>query len=238
MSDHPNSVLAERPTTGVVIVAAGASHRMVGIDKTWATIDHHPVIAHTIAAFEQSPLIDEIVLVVAADRVTQAWQLARHLGYTKVKAVVAGGTRRRDSVYSGLTALHEEIAIVLIHDGARPLVTDVIIAAGLLAVTMTGAATASVPVKDTIKGVDATGIVIDTPNRAQLYAIQTPQVFDRRLILAAHRAVDASLDVTDDARLAEIEGHRVCLFAGSYTNLKITTPDDIALVRSLHQGRK
>ena len=221
------------PCVGVVIVAAGASRRMVGVDKTWAVVNGQPIVAHTVQVFVASPHINDIVLVVAADRVAQAQQLALELGWQKVRALVAGGARRRDSVLAGLEALPPTDGIVLIHDGARPLVTDAIIAAGLRAVAQTGAAIPGVPVKDTIKRVDAQGIIIETPDRATLYTVQTPQIFDRALILAAHRSVDSTLDVTDDARLAELQGHQVCIFPGAYTNIKITTPEDLAIAQAL-----
>lgn len=225
----PNAV----PTVGAVIVAAGASRRMAGVDKTWVPINGQPIIAHTVSVFEASAHITDIVLVVAADRRDEARQLAAYLGWSKLRAVVAGGARRRDSVLEGLEALPSTETIVMIHDGARPLVTEAIIAAGVAAVGQTGAAIPGVLVKDTIKRVNAEGVVIDTPDRAMLYTIQTPQVFDRALILAAHRTVDPTLDVTDDARLAELQGHQVCIFAGSYTNLKITTPEDLAIAQAL-----
>ena len=221
------------PAVGVVIVAAGASRRMAGVDKTWAVVNGQPIIAHTVQVFEASSHINDIVLVVAADRVEETLQLAIELGWGKVRAVVAGGARRRDSVLAGLEALPATDDIVLIHDGARPLVTDALIMEGLRTVAQTGAAIPGVPMKDTIKRVDAQGIIIETPDRATLYTVQTPQIFDRTMILAAHRTVDPALDVTDDARLAELQGHQVRIFAGAYTNIKITTPEDLAIVQAL-----
>jgi 2-C-methyl-D-erythritol 4-phosphate cytidylyltransferase len=222
-----------RPHAGVVIVAAGASRRMNGVDKTWALLAGRPVIAHTLDVFATSPLIDHITMVVAQERMEQARELAGQEGWHKIHAVVTGGPRRRDSVFAGLQALPDDCEIVAIHDGARPLVTEAIIEEGLRAVKATGAATAAVPVKDTVKRVDAEGFVVETPDRASLYAVQTPQIFSRDLILAAHQAVDAALDVTDDALLIEMQGVRVRIFAGSYTNLKITTPEDLALSETL-----
>ncbi len=221
------------PTAGAVIVAAGASRRMAGIDKTWAVVRGQPVLAHTVAVFARSPHISAIVLVVAPDRLEDARALVAALPSGTCALVVAGGARRRDSVLAGLEAMPANCTIAVIHDGARPLVTEAIIVAGLRAVGETGAATAGVPVKDTIKRVDAAGLVFETPDRAMLYAIQTPQVFDRARILAAHRATDPALDATDDALLAEAQGQHVRIFPGSYVNLKITTPDDLAIVAAL-----
>ncbi len=224
---------ALHPHTGAVIVAAGASRRMNGVDKTWALLAGRPVIARALDVFVTSPLIDHIALVVAQERMDQARELAEREGWRKIHAVVTGGPRRRDSVFAGLQALPDECEIAAIHDGARPLVTAAIIAEGLRAVMATGAATAAVPVKDTVKRVDAEGFVVETPDRASLYAVQTPQIFHRDLILAAHRVVDSALDVTDDALLVEMQGGRVRVFAGAYTNLKITTPEDLALAEAL-----
>ncbi|MBA3824982.1 MAG: 2-C-methyl-D-erythritol 4-phosphate cytidylyltransferase [Ktedonobacterales bacterium] len=221
------------PTVGAVIVAAGASRRMVGVDKLWATVRGQPLLAHTIAVFARSPHIGVIVLVVAADRLDDACALLAAQSLGKPHVVVVGGARRRDSVLRGLAALPEDCAIALIHDGARPLVTEALILMGLRAVAATGAATAVIPVKDTIKRVDAAGLVVETPDRAALYAVQTPQVFDRVLILAAHHAADPALDAADDALLVESLGHRVRVFTGAYTNIKVTTPDDLAVVEAL-----
>jgi 2-C-methyl-D-erythritol 4-phosphate cytidylyltransferase len=221
------------PPVGVVIVAAGASRRMVGGDKIWAVVRGQPLLAHIVAAFARSPHISVITLVVAADRLSDAHDLIKASPPAQRCIVVAGGERRRDSVLAGLAALPEECTLALIHDGARPLVTEAIILAGLRAVAATGAATAGVPVKETIKRVDDAGLVVETPDRAALYVIQTPQVFDRALILAAHQTADPALDPPDDAMLVEVLGHEVRIFPGAYTNLKITTPDDLAIVEAM-----
>lgn len=223
---------ATYPPAGAVIVAAGASRRMAGVDKTWAVVHGQPLVAHTLRVFARSPHIDVLVLVVAPERMAEGQALVAAAGVQR-GSVVAGGARRRDSVLAGLMALPADCAIAVIHDGARPLVTEAILLAGLQAVAETGAAVAGVPVKDTIKRVDAAGFVAETPDRAALYAIQTPQVFDRALILAAHRAADPALDASDDALLAEALGHRVRIFPGAYTNLKITTPEDLAVLQAL-----
>lgn len=221
---------------GAVIVAAGASRRMAGTDKLWAAVRGQPVVAHTVAVFEAAPVIADIVLVVAAERVAEAEVLAAALGWRKVQAIVPGGNRRRDSVLAGLRALPAADEFAVIHDGARPLVTAAMLQAGLEAARATGAATAAVAVKDTIKRVDAAGLVVETPDRAWLVAVQTPQVFRCALILAAHAAAPPALDATDDALLAELAGYQVRVFPGAYTNLKITTPDDLAVAAALWQN--
>lgn len=221
------------PLAGAVIVAAGASRRMAGADKVWAIVGDRPVLAHTVAVFEAHPAISAVVIVVAPGHEAAAADWATRLGWAKLVAIVPGGARRRDSALAGILALPLTTDLILIHDGARPLVTPAIISAGLAAAQATGAATAAVPVKDTIKRVDAAGLVIETPDRAALVAVQTPQVFRRDLILAAHRAAPAEFDATDDALLAERAGHPVHTFPGAYANLKITTPEDLAILAAL-----
>src|SRR5437667_5384127 len=195
----------------VVIVAAGASRRMQGRDKLWSPLAGRITLAHTIDVFETSPLIDAIILVLNAERVPDATTLGQHEGWRKIAAIVPGGTRRQDSVRAGLDALARLVPAtqwVMIHDGARPLVTQAILEAGLLAAQEHQAAIAAVPVKDTIKVV-AEGKVSATLDRSQLWAIQTPQVFSFPLIHQAHHSPAARGDVTDDAALLEQLGHLV-----------------------------
>ena len=149
--------------------------------------------------------------------------------------VCAGGERRQDSVRLGLERL-PECEWVIVHDGARPLLDGDMITAGMEAARPTGAAVAAVPVTDTIKMVDADGVVTRTIERDRLWAVQTPQVFRRQLLIDAHRSV--THDVTDDASMTELIGAGVKIFMGSYDNLKVTTPDDLVVARSILSGRK
>ena len=224
-------------STAVVIVAAGTSSRMQGRDKLWTPLAGRITLARTIDVFEASPLVDTIVLVLNAVRIADADTLREREHWRKIVAIVPGGTRRQDSVRISLDALAEltsSTAWVMIHDGARPLVTPEIIAAGLEAGKRYGAATAAVPVKDTIKVV-RDGTVHTTLDRAELWAIQTPQVFSFPLIHHAHHSAAAEADVTDDAALLERLGHAVAVFPGAYSNIKITTRDDLALAETLLQ---
>lgn len=227
-------------TSAVVIVAAGASRRMQGRDKLWIPLSGRLILARTIDVFETSSLIDTVVLVLNAERILDAQALCVQEGWKKTAAVVPGGTRRQDSVRNGLDALAGVAPAtqwVMIHDGARPLVTDTILAAGLEAAKAHQAAIAAVPVKDTIKVVRV-GQVHETLDRSLLWAVQTPQVFSFPLIQQAHHSPAAQADVTDDAALLELLGHRVVIFPGEYSNIKITTQDDLSMAEALLQQGK
>ena len=215
---------------GVVVVAAGRSSRMGGTDKTFADVHGTPLIGHTLRRIAASESVDRIVLVVAADAVADGEAIVRELDIPKVAAVCAGGARRQDSVFAGLVHMGER-RWVAIHDGARPCVTTGILDRALDEVRGSGAAIAAVPVKDTIKVVGAERVISDTPDRATLWAAQTPQAFAYKILLDAHRAADA--EYTDDSAMVEAAGHRVTVFRGEYENLKVTTPEDLDLVSVL-----
>ena len=224
--------------SAVVIVAAGASRRMQGRDKLWTPLAGRITLARTIDVFEASSLIDTIVLVLSAERIVDATTLCQHEAWQKIAAIVAGGTRRQDSVRIGLDTLAKLAPTsqwVMIHDGARPFVTPAMLEAGLKAAHEHQAAIAAVPVKDTIKQVHQ-GKVSATLDRTQLWAVQTPQVFSLSLIHQAHHSSAAQEDVTDDAALLERLGEPVAVFPGSYSNIKITTQEDLLLAEALIQG--
>lgn len=148
--------------------------------------------------------------------------------FTKVSAIVGGGTTRQESVYNGLCAVSDGSDVVLIHDGARPFIDDDLIARCISGVVDFDACAAAVPVKDTIKRVDCSGFVMETPNREELWAVQTPQAFRFGLVMKAHRqALKDGFTGTDDAMLVERLGVPLKLVQGSYSNFKITTPEDI-----------
>lgn len=222
----------------VVIVAAGSSRRMAGRDKLWMPLAGRITLARTIDTFAFSPLIASIVLVLSSERLEQTRELCQHEGWDKISGIVAGGTRRQDSVRAGLDYLAEnapETRWVMIHDGARPLVTSTILEAGLQTAQELQAAVAAVPVKDTIKQVQH-NLIQATPERSQLWAVQTPQVFAFPLIYQAHHCALAEDEATDDAALLERLGHPVAIFPGSYSNLKITTQEDLLIAEALLQG--
>src|SRR2546421_8064283 len=229
-----------QPTSAALIVAAGSSRRMQGHDKLWMPLAGRLTLARTIDVFDASPLVDRIVLIVHAERITDAAALCQQEGWRKIVGIVTGGSRRQDSVRIGLDAL-AKIAPgsqwVMIQDGARPLVTPAILEAGLISAQEHQASIAAVPVKDTIKLVEE-GRVAATLDRSQLWAIQTPQVFSFPLIHQAHHNPAAQGDVTDDAMLLEQLGYSVAIFTGAYTNIKITTQEDLFLAEAFIQGHK
>ena len=242
IEDFPAPAFAARPAERVaaVIVAAGRSTRMAGLDKQFALAGGRPLLAFTAATFEKSPLVSEFVIVLNPENLARGRELAQVEGWTKLKALVEGGPRRQDSVWNGLQALASPAPDwVMIHDGARPFVTEKILVDGLAAALETGACVAAVPVKDTIKLVDrVSGLVQETPPRELLWAIQTPQVFRFDLICQAHRQGQSSgAEVTDDAMMAELAGYPVKVFLAAYTNIKVTTPDDLDQARLILAGQ-
>lgn len=225
-------------TCSAIIVAAGSSRRMQGQDKLWMPLAGRLTLARAIDVFDASPLIDRIVLVLNAERASDAEQLCRQEGWQKIASIVAGGQRRQDSVRLGLDALariHPQCQWVMIHDGARPLVTSTMLEEGLQVAMQHQAAVAAVPVKDTIKHIED-GFVTATIDRSRHVAIQTPQIFSFPLIHSAHHTPEAREDMTDDAALLERLGHRVAIFPGSYSNIKITTLEDVQIAEAFLKG--
>ena len=211
-------------------MAAGSGRRFGEGDKLFAPLAGRPLIAHSLMAFEVCRLIDRVVLVLTEENLERACRLVDAAGFDKVAVICPGGPRRQDSVRLGLEALGE-CRWVVVHDGARPLVTAALIEAGLAAAAETGAAIAAVPLADTLKEAADDGLVRRTLDRRNLWAAQTPQVFDYELLREAHRQADG--EVTDDAALVEALGRRVKVFPGSARNLKVTTPADLALAQAL-----
>ena len=220
---------------GAVIVAAGRSQRIAGPDKLWVELPgpdgrKRPLLAYAVAAFQRCAAIDRIVLVVAEDAVERARELAQREGIDKLHAVVAGGKRRQDSVRAGLYAL-EGCDWVAIHDGARPLVTPELIERGIAEAQETGASCCALPVPDTVKEAGEGRAIIRTLDRARLWLAQTPQVFRYDLLVNAHATFEG--DATDDAAMIEALGGQVQLYPGSRRNLKVTTREDLELVKAL-----
>lgn len=203
---------------------------MGAFDKVFGKLDGEPILLRATRPFQECKLIDRIVVVVSGDNENRCRSLVTGEEWSKVTEVCIGGRRRQDSVAAGLGRI-EDCEWVVIHDGARPLVTVDLIERGLEAAKETGAAAAAIPVTDTIKVIDGSGIVSQTPPRKNLRAVQTPQVFRLDLIQIAHQQ-DCD-DVTDDASLVENMGHKVKLYEGSYDNIKITTPADLILAEVL-----
>ena len=225
-------------SAGAVVVAAGGSNRMGGIDKIFAPLLGIPLLAHVLDQLEAFAPVDRIALVLGKNSVQRGRELVEQRGYQKPIHVRSGGERRQDSVLNGLNALSETSAPewVIIHDGARPCLDGPMLQRGLKAARETGAAVAGVPVKDTIKVSSAKGIVSKTPPRDSLWAAQTPQVFRFSLLLNAHQT--CSGDVTDDAAMVESMAGQVKMFWGSYENLKVTTPEDLEIASLLLKRRQ
>lgn len=237
--NNSNSDHAPAAHIGAIIVAAGLRQPKEGcvtrdgdIDMHWAPLMGRPVLAWTVMSMLRNATIDDMVVVVAPDRVGDARMLETSERWERVTIVPSEGVRRRDAVMSGLRALPSACQWVVVHDATRPLVTPELVAAGLAAAQQTGAAAASEPVKETIKRVRG-GVVAETVDRSTLALLQTPQVFKRSMLLAAHQQSAPTLDAPDDATLAVSAGMRVATFPGSHDNLALTTPDDIAVAAVL-----
>jgi 2-C-methyl-D-erythritol 4-phosphate cytidylyltransferase len=215
---------------GAVIAAAGASQRMGGQDKLFAPLGDKSVLARVVDTFEKCQPIDQIILVLSQSNLKAGEQLAAEQKWSKVTDIIPGGERRQDSVIAGLSKL-KDCPWVVIHDGARPLVTEELILQGLETAQETGAAVAAVPVTDTIKIAGPDHIVQGTPPRNNLWAVQTPQVFRFDIINEAYRLL--KYEVTDDARAVEQTGKKVKLYMGAYDNIKITNPHDLAFAEVL-----
>jgi 2-C-methyl-D-erythritol 4-phosphate cytidylyltransferase len=207
---------------------------MGGIDKIFATIAGKPLLWHVLQVFQGCGAVDQVVVVLNEPSVGQGVKLVEGEAFSKVVAVCAGGQRRQDSVAEGLKRL-ERCDWILIHDGARPCLTVELIERGLEEARQTGAAIAAVPLKETVKVVDMGDVIQSTPRRESLWAAQTPQVFRFDLIAEAHRRVTE--EVTDDASMVEALGHKVRVYMGAYDNMKVTTPEDLALAETILRTR-
>ena len=203
--------------------------------KPYLELLDKPILTHTIGVFDRSSVVDTIFVIVGeTDFDACRSTVIEPYNFQKVASLVPGGATRQDSVFNGLKVLPDDTDFVVVHDGVRPFVTDEMIFTCLEAAADWGAAVIAVPVKDTIKITDKDGFVVDTPERSQLWAIQTPQVFRRDLLLEAHRyAQRKQMQLTDDAALVEQLGHKVKCVMGSYRNLKITTPEDLVVAEAL-----
>jgi len=216
---------------GAVIVAAGSASRMGGIDKVMAPLGGKPMVARTVAAFQSCDAIAEIVIVTRPDLIRPISALCA--GMDKVRAVVAGGSSRQESVGLGLNALSKNVELAAIHDGARPLITEAVIDRTVRAANSYGAAAPAVPVKDTIKVVKG-GLVEKTPERATLQGVQTPQVLDFDLLRGAlKKAQEEKAALTDDCSAVERLGMQVKIVEGDERNLKVTTPMDLKIAEML-----
>ncbi|MFW6029132.1 MAG: 2-C-methyl-D-erythritol 4-phosphate cytidylyltransferase [Halanaerobiales bacterium] len=219
---------------GVIVPAAGQGKRMKkDINKQYLQLGDRPLLAHTLDIFSKNTNIEQIIAVVSEDEINYCQKnIINNYDFTEVK-LVAGGETRQQSVYAGLMAFSPAINYVIIHDGARPLLSQNLLNKVIDKLKEYNAITTGVPVKDTIKTVDNNYFIKNTLKRDKLRAIQTPQAFSYELICKAHESYNGNLDATDDASLVEALGHKVKLIKGEYSNLKVTTPIDLVYAESI-----
>jgi 2-C-methyl-D-erythritol 4-phosphate cytidylyltransferase len=215
---------------GAIIVAAGGSRRMAGIDKIVAPISGRSLLSYSVEALATHPAVDEVVVVLAPKNVQWGKNLVRENGWDRVQNICAGGSRRQDSVALGLREL-SPCKWVLIHDGARPCADSDLVLRCLQGAEETGAALLAIRVADTLKLEGIEGFVEETAARERVWAAQTPQVFLRELLEEAHQRIGAL--VTDDATMVERLGYRVRLVLGSSTNIKVSTVEDLVLAEAI-----
>lgn len=224
----------------VIIAAAGMSNRMGSkINKQFIVIDNKPILAHTIEKFEACKYVDEIIVVSKEQEVEYCRkEIIRKYGYRKVTNIIKGGKERQDSIYNGIMALNERTDIVLTHDGARPFVRMESIVNGIKGALDYGSCVIGVPLKDTIKVIEEDNQVHHTPNRALLWAAQTPQCFQIDLLKEGYEyAISEGILGTDDSSLVEKKGYPVKMIMGNYDNIKITTPEDLVVAQSIAKDK-
>lgn len=226
--------------TIALIPAAGMGRRMkAGVNKQYLELGGRPILARTLALFDEHPRVDGIIVISPADEIDFCrTEVVERFGFNAVQAIVAGGAERQDSVRNGLEGCEADPDdIVLIHDGARPLLPPALIDESIDTARRTGACVVGVPLKDTVKSVSS-GTIVATPERRTLWLAQTPQAFRLSLLREAHRrAAMDNFTGTDDASLVERLGHPVAMIEGSYRNIKITTPEDLILARAFDAER-
>lgn len=224
----------------VIFPAAGQGKRMqAGVNKVFLELAGKPILLQTLLKFSRCPVVDQLIVVVAAEEVLFIRRALRGVSDLKPCRVVAGGTERQFSVANGLKMVDAATDIVLVHDAARPLVSQQTIENVIAEARRSGAAIAAVREKNTVKVVDSNGIVKKTPERAQLWEVQTPQGFKKELLEAAYqKAAQDDVLGTDDASLVERLGVPVKVVPGEYRNIKVTTPEDLLIVEAfLREGR-
>lgn len=219
-----------------IIVAAGKGTRMKETEnKIFADILGKPLLAYTLEAFEECHLIQDIIIVTREEDVVDCRnEIVDAYGFIKVSKIVTGGLERQTSVYRGLQEVGHNIDMVVIHDGARPLVRVEDIKNSIYECAEHGASVVGVKVKDTVKFADQNDFIDNTPQRDHLWIAQTPQTFNYKMILRAHQsAIEDGVTGTDDSSLVERLGAKVKLVEGSYQNIKVTTEEDIYVIESI-----
>lgn len=225
------------PPCAVVIPAAGSATRMQGLDKIMMPIGDIPILVRTIQSFEQCGCVEQIIVVTREELIVPISQMCKDWGLDKVNKIVVGASARIHSVRLGLKEVRHDIELVAIHDGARPFLSQEVLEAVLLKGAQTGAAAPALPVIETIKQADG-GVVTQTLERAMLYGVQTPQVFEASLIRGAiEKACSDQVELTDDCAAVERLGMKVSLTQGERENIKITTPLDLYFAEAILMQR-
>lgn len=230
---------ARRPRCAALVVAAGSSSRMGGVNKLLQPLDGVPVLVRTLAAFQVAGSVDEIIVAAREEDILEISQLCRTYGLTKCVKVIRGGESRVHSALLAALEASPEMELLAVHDGARPLVTPELIDRVAAAAARCSAAVPAVALKDTVKAVRQDGGVEETLDRERLRAVQTPQIFEAGLLKAAlQSALEQEAPVTDDASAVERLGKVVFLVEGEEENLKITTPVDLILAEAIVKARE
>ena len=218
-----------------IIVAAGKSERMgAGTDKAFLNLGPKPVLAWSLLAFERSSDVDQVVVVVRKDQIVATKALVRMFGISKIRAIVAGGAKRQDSVMNGLKEVDSDTRVVVVHDGARPCVKPEMIAETVKAAKRAGAAVVGCHIWDTVKFVEKGSTVTRTEDRSKLWVVQTPQAFSTSLIRRAYAEVaKQKVEVTDDAAAVELLGEPVKIVETNVPNIKITTVEDLRVAAAV-----
>lgn len=229
----------EQKKCTAIVLAAGQGKRMHSkVQKQFLEIGQKPIVYYSLHCFQESPRIQEIILVTSKEMIPYCEkEIVEKYGFGKVTRIVEGGKERYDSVYAGLKAC-KDTDFVFIHDGARPFITVEMVERGYQAVVKTGACVLGMPSKDTVKLADEEGYIKETPDRKIVWNVQTPQIFSYKLICTAYGSMQQKdmSNVTDDAMVVEQEtGTRILLVEGSYQNIKITTPEDLAVAEAFLQ---
>lgn len=223
-----------------IIPCAGRGRRMgEQANKLFLELNGRPVVAVTLATFQACDLIGEVIVIAHPDEVQRCREIQETYGFSKVREIVPGGLERQDSVYEGLLVLDAACRIVVIHDGARPLVTGETIARAVEEARKSRAVAMGVPVKDTVKEVAEDGRIVRTLDRKVLWAVHTPQVFDKEVVLPCYEeARKEGFRGTDDSSIVERYGYEVKMLQDMYENIKITTKEDLIFAEAVLRGRK
>lgn len=225
------------PHCSVVVVAAGSSERMGG-DKMLMTLGAKPVIIRTLMAFQKSPMVDDIVVVTKMEKITAIAEMIKLYDITKVTQVISGGATRVESSLAGVSAVRRGAKLIAIHDGARPLVSQELIERVVKEANEHISAVPVLPSTDTLKQVDSRGVIVEGVDRASVFRVQTPQVFDADIIKGAlTKAVEKRLPITDDCSAVDMMGFSTYTVEGDAGNIKLTLPEDMVLAEAILKSR-